>query len=140
MQKNRFARILDTIERVGNRLPHPATLFFLMALLVAVISAIGAAFDLSAVHPSTGETIQARSLLSAEGLRWMYTSVEHNFVSFPPLVTVLIIMIGLGVCEGAGLFTVLVKQLVLGAPKSLVTYAVIVAGIFSAYVFYQRRD
>ena len=131
MQKNRFARILDTIERVGNRLPHPATLFFLMALLVAVISAIGAAFDLSAVHPSTGETIQARSLLSAEGLRWMYTSVEHNFVSFPPLVTVLIIMIGLGVCEGAGLFTVLVKQLVLGAPKSLVTYAVIVAGIFS---------
>ena len=131
MQKNRFARILDTIERVGNRLPHPATLFFLMALLVAVISAIGAAFDLSAVHPATGETIQARSLLSAEGLRWMYTSVEHNFVSFPPLVTVLIIMIGLGVCEGAGLFTVLVKQLVLGAPKSLVTYAVIVAGIFS---------
>lgn len=131
MQKNRFTRILDTIERVGNRLPHPATLFFLMALLVAVISAIGAAFDLSAVHPATGETIQARSLLSAEGLRWMYTSVEHNFVSFPPLVTVLIIMIGLGVCEGAGLFTVLVKQLVLGAPKSLVTYAVIVAGIFS---------
>lgn len=131
MQKNRFARILDTIERVGNRLPHPATLFFLMALLVAVISAIGAAFDLSAVHPATGETIQARSLLNAEGLRWMYTSVEHNFVSFPPLVTVLIIMIGLGVCEGAGLFTVLVKQLVLGAPKSLVTYAVIVAGIFS---------
>ncbi|MBO5824323.1 MAG: AbgT family transporter, partial [Prevotella sp.] len=87
--------------------------------------------ELTAVHPATGESIQARSLLSAEGFRWIYTSVEHNYVSFPPLVTVLIIMIGLGVCEGAGLFTVLVKQLVLGAPKRLVTYAVIVAGIFS---------
>ena len=131
MANNRFNSILDSIERVGNRLPHPATLFFLMAVLVAIISAIGAALELTAVHPATGESIQARSLLSAEGFRWIYTSVEHNYVSFPPLVTVLIIMIGLGVCEGAGLFTVLVKQLVLGAPKRLVTYAVIVAGIFS---------
>lgn len=131
MANNRFNSILDSIERVGNRLPHPATLFFLMAVLVAIISAIGAALELTAVHPATGECIQARSLLSAEGFRWIYTSVEHNYVSFPPLVTVLIIMIGLGVCEGAGLFTVLVKQLVLGAPKRLVTYAVIVAGIFS---------
>lgn len=131
MANNRINSILDSIERVGNRLPHPATLFFLMAVLVAIISAIGAALELTAVHPATGESIQARSLLSAEGFRWIYTSVEHNYVSFPPLVTVLIIMIGLGVCEGAGLFTVLVKQLVLGAPKRLVTYAVIVAGIFS---------
>ena len=49
MGKNRFNSILDTIERVGNKLPHPATLFFLMAVLVAVISAIGAGFELSAV-------------------------------------------------------------------------------------------
>ena len=131
MAKNRFNSILDSIERVGNRLPHPATLFFLMAAIVAVISAIGAGLDLSAVHPATGDTIEARSLLSGEGIRWIYTNVEHNFVKFPPLGLVLVIMIGIGVAEGAGLFTVLVKQLVLGAPKSLVTYAVIVAGIFS---------
>ena len=131
MAKNRFNSILDTIERVGNRLPHPATLFFLMAAIVAVISAIGAGLDLSAVHPATGDTIEARSLLSEEGIRWIYTNVEHNFVKFPPLGLVLVIMIGIGVAEGAGLFTVLVKHLVLGAPKSLVTYAVIVAGIFS---------
>jgi len=131
MANNRFNSILDSIERVGNRLPHPATLFFLMAVIVAGISAIGALFELSALHPATGETIEARSLLSADGLRWIYTNVEHNFVKFPPLGLVLVIMIGIGVAEGSGLFTVLVKQLVLGAPKSLVTYAVITAGIFS---------
>ena len=129
MGKNRFNSILDTIERVGNKLPHPATLFFLMAVLVAVISAIGAGFELSAIHPATGETIEARNLLSAEGFRWIYTNMEHNFVKFPPLGLVLVIMIGIGVAEGSGLFTVMVKQLVLGAPKSLVTYAVIIAGI-----------
>ena len=129
MAKNRFNSILDTIERVGNKLPHPATLFFLMAALVAVISAIGAGFELSAIHPATGETIEARNLLSAEGFRWIYTNMEHNFVKFPPLGLVLVIMIGIGVAEGSGLFTVMVKQLVLGAPKSLVTYAVIIAGL-----------
>ena len=71
MANNRFNSILDSIERVGNRLPHPATLFFLMAVLVAIISAIGAGFELSAIHPATGETIEARNLLSAEGFRWI---------------------------------------------------------------------
>lgn len=85
MAKNRFNSILDSIERVGNRLPHPATLFLMMAAIVAVISAIGAWLDLSALHPATGETIEARSLLSSEGIRWIYTNVEHNFVKFPPL-------------------------------------------------------
>lgn len=131
MANNRFNSVLDTIERVGNKLPHPATLFLMMAALVAVISAIGASFELSAVHPANGETIEAKSLLSADGLRWMYTNIEHNFIKFPPLGLVLVIMIGIGVAEGSGLFTVLVKQLVLGAPKKLVTYAVIIAGIFS---------
>ena len=131
MANKLFNSILDSIERVGNRLPHPATLFFLMAVIVAVISAIGAGLDLAAQHPATGETIEARSLLSPDGIRWIYTNMEHNFVKFPPLGLVLVIMIGIGVAEGSGLFTVLVKQLVLGAPKSLVTYAVIVAGIFS---------
>lgn len=131
MAKNRFNTILDSIERVGNKLPHPATLFFLMTILVAVISAIGAGLGLSAVHPATGESIEARSLLSAEGIRWIYTNVESNFVKFPPLGLVLVIMIGIGVAEGSGLFNVLVRQLVVGAPKRLITYAVIIAGIFS---------
>lgn len=131
MAKNRFNSILDSIERVGNKLPHPATLFLLMAVIVAIISAIGAAMDLTAVHPATGETIEARSLLNADGIRWMYTNVEQNFVKFPPLGLVLVIMIGIGVADGSGLFTVLVKQLVLGAPKRVITYAVIAAGILS---------
>ncbi len=130
-KKSRFARVLDTIEVVGNRLPHPATLFFIMAVLVALLSWLAASFDLQAVHPATGEIIKVKNLLSADGIRWIYTNVEHNFVKFPPLGLVLVIMVGIGVAEGSGLFTVLVRQLVLGAPKSLITSAIIVAGIFS---------
>ena len=130
-KKSRFARVLDTIEVVGNRLPHPATLFFMMAVLVALLSWWASASGLQAIHPSTGEVIKVRSLLDADGIRWIYTNVEHNFVKFPPLGLVLVIMIGIGVAEGSGLFTVLVRQLVLGAPKRLITASIIVAGIFS---------
>ena len=130
-KKSRFARVLDTIEVVGNKLPHPATLFLMMAVLVALLSWWASAVGLQAVHPATGEVIQVRNLLSADGIRWIYTNVEPNFVKFPPLGLVLVIMVGIGVAEGSGLFTVLVRQLVLGAPKRLITAAIIVAGIFS---------
>lgn len=130
-KKSRFARALDTIEVVGNRLPHPATLFLMMAALVALLSWWGSAVGLQASHPATGEIISVKNLLNADGIRWIYTNVEGNFVKFPPLGLVLVIMIGIGVAEGSGLFTVLVRQLVLGAPPKLITVAIITAGIFS---------
>ncbi len=131
IKKSRFARVLDTIEMVGNRLPHPATLFLMMAALVALLSWWASAVGLQATHPATGELVAVRNLLSADGFRWIYTNVESNFVNFPPLGLVLVIMIGIGVAEGSGLFTVLVRQLVLGAPPKLITAAIITAGIFS---------
>ena len=131
IKKSRFSRVLDSIEVVGNRLPHPATLFLMMAGLVALLSWWGSAVGLQATHPATGEVIAVKNLLSADGIRWIYTNVESNFVNFPPLALVLVIMIGIGVAEGSGLFTVLVRQLVLGAPPKLITAAIITAGIFS---------
>lgn len=131
IKKNRFARVLDNIEVVGNRLPHPATLFLMMAAFVALLSWWASAVGLQATHPATGEVIAVKNLLNADGIRWIYTNVESNFVNFPPLGLVLVIMIGIGVAEGSGLFTVLIRQLVLGAPPKLITAAIITAGIFS---------
>ena len=131
IKKSRFSRVLDSIEVVGNRLPHPATLFLMMAGLVALLSWWASAAGLQATHPATGEVIAVKNLLNADGIRWIYTNVESNFVKFPPLALVLVIMIGIGVAEGSGLFTVLVRQLVLGAPPKLITAAIITAGIFS---------
>lgn len=131
MKKSFFSKMLDKIEYFGNALPHPATLFAIMAGLIMVLSAVTAYFDVNAIHPVTKEVIGVRNLLSGDGIRWVYSNIEHNFVAFPPLGLVLVIMIGIGVAEGSGLFTVMVKQLVLSAPKKLITPAVIMAGILS---------
>jgi aminobenzoyl-glutamate transport protein len=39
-KNNLIARMLNMVERVGNALPHPATLFAIFALLVISLSGI----------------------------------------------------------------------------------------------------
>lgn len=126
-----ISRALRLIERAGNLLPHPATLFALLALAVVVVSGIMARLDLSGVHPGTGETIQPVSLASLEGLHRILTSMVTNFTSFAPLGTVLVAMLGIGVMEGSGLIAAGLKLLVLSAPKRLLTFAIILAGVLS---------
>jgi aminobenzoyl-glutamate transport protein len=124
-------RFLDGIERIGNRLPHPATLFAIFAITVAVVSGLVHRMGVTAVHPGTGETIEAVSMLNREGLRFIWSKTTDNFVYFPPLGIVLVAMIGIGVAEGSGLISALLRHLVTAAPPRIITAAIIVAGILS---------
>lgn len=126
-----FVHSLDYVEIIGNKLPHPATLFALLALFVVLISWLGHTLGAHANHPVDGSLIEARNLLSADGLRWIYTHLISNFLKFPPLGYVLVVMIGIGVAEGSGLFTTMIRSLVLSAPPKLVTGAIVLAGILS---------
>jgi aminobenzoyl-glutamate transport protein len=130
-KKSFFARSLDTIEIVGNKLPHPATIFALLAIIVILLSWIGYITDVQSTHPVTGAVIKARNLISADGLRWMYSNLLPNFLLFPPLGYVLVVMVGIGVAEGSGLFTLMIRALVLKSPERLITAAIVTAGIIS---------
>ncbi|MBA3885535.1 MAG: AbgT family transporter [Acidobacteria bacterium] len=126
-----LSRFLTIVERGGNALPHPATLFAIMALLVILVSAIAAQFDMAVIHPGTGQTIQPVSLLTVEGLHRIMTGLVGNFTGFAPLGTVLVAMLGIAVAEGSGLIGAGLRLLVLGAPRPLLTFAVVFAGIMS---------
>ncbi|RKZ07536.1 AbgT family transporter [bacterium] len=116
---------------MGNTLPHPATLFAIFALLVVILSDIVYRTGAVAIHPGTGEEIKGISLLTADGLRFIFSNVTRNFVYFPPLGIVLVAMIGIGVAEGSGLISALLRHLVLAAPRRLVTASVVAAGVLS---------
>ncbi len=126
-----FNKSLDYIEIVGNKLPHPATLFGILALIVVFISWLGDLLGWQTTHPGDGSKIVVNSLLSGDGIRWIYTNITHNFVNFPPLGYVLAVMIGIGVAEGSGLFNSMIRALVLNAPKKLITGAIVFTGILS---------
>jgi aminobenzoyl-glutamate transport protein len=126
-----ITRALGFIERAGNALPHPATLFAIMAVLVVVLSGVAAQFNLAVVHPGTGETVRPVSLFSIPGLHRILTGMVPNFTGFAPLGTVLVAMLGIAVAEGSGLIGAGLRLLVLSAPKRLLTFAIVFAGVMS---------
>jgi aminobenzoyl-glutamate transport protein len=124
-------RFLDVVERIGNALPDPTTLFALLALFVVVMSGVAAQFDLSVAHPTTGKLIEPVSLLSVAGLHRILTNLVTNFTSFAPLGTVLVAMIGIGVAEVSGLIGAVMRMLVLKSPRALLTPVVVFCGVLS---------
>ncbi len=128
-----IARALGAVERVGNRLPDPATLFVLIGLVVLAVSWIGGTSGWSVPDPKGGsEPLRVVNLLDVEGIRWIITGAIANFLEFPPLAIVLVAMLGIGVAERTGLFPALLKLLVLVTPAWLLTPAVVFIGVNSS--------
>jgi len=132
-KKGLFMRALDKIEIVGNKLPHPITLFFIFAGLVVILSAIFSFIGLSVEDPAseTGRT-EVFNLLSKEGIQYMFESAVTNFTGFAPLGTVLVTMLGIGIAERSGLISAALRGLVTSVPKQLITAALVFGGIMSS--------
>ncbi len=131
-RKGFFQKFLDFIEWAGNKLPHPVTLFALLALLVVLLSWLLSQIGLSVEDPLEGETVEVFNLLSAEGVEWMFTSAVDNFIGFAPLGVVLATMIGIGMAESTGLIGTALRSFILAIPRTLVTFAIVFAGIMSS--------
>src|SRR5262245_34561403 len=139
-ERTGLERFLDFIERVGNRVPHPALIFMLLIGLVIVLSHIlylmGASVTYQRINPDT-DTIEAtttsvRSLLSADGVRFMYGGVVQNFMNFTAVGVIIVAMLGVGVAESAGLIKALIRKLVMVAPARALTYFLVFIGIMSS--------
>lgn len=127
----RRQRILDSIERVGNSLPDPALIFVILIAVLALVSWAAAAAGLSAIHPRTGETLVAESLLSQDNLRRLLVDMPQTFTAFPPLGLVIVIMLGAAVAERSGLFATLIGRAVTRAPRSLLTPVTFLVALLS---------
>lgn len=130
-------RLLDGIERAGNRVPHPAVIFLALIGLVIVLSAVLAwvgvsvTYQVEAPEPvpaeetypggshepsylvppeanytheyqTVTETAQVESLLSADGIRFIFTSAVSNFNTFGVVAVILVVLRGQGICDGRG--------------------------------------
>lgn len=127
-----FQKILDKVERVGNKLPQPVTLFVMLMGIVLVASFIASLFGVKAVHPGTGNTIEAVNLLDAAGIQRIFTEMVTVFTDFPPLGLVLVVMLGIGVAEKSGLIAVSLRAFVKSVPSKLITFSIVTAGMLSS--------
>ena len=158
-------RMLNTVERVGNKVPHPVLMFAYLILGVIVLSAILGLMGISVteqiavpvpveVTPDFYEdvseytlsgvgaqdvdfvikeqTIPIKSLLSIDGIRFLFTSFVPNFQGFGALAVTLIAMMGAGAADVAGLLAALIRKLVQVAPRPLIAYLIVFVGVLSS--------
>jgi aminobenzoyl-glutamate transport protein len=160
-------KMLDRIEVLGNKVPHPAIIFLGLCVLVIVLSAVLDLFDVSVTYdvaeqppeaaeedyvggsvvPETvvdpeayldddleihQETTEIESLLSKDGISFIFSSFVDNFAGFSVVAVVFVAMIGVGVAEEAGLMAALIRKLVAVAPANTLTFIIVFVGGLSS--------
>lgn len=127
--KTALDRILGGVEAVGNKLPEPFTLFLILFLFTAVVSTVMAYFGAEVEVPGEDEKVVIKGFFTGEGLAWFTTTLGENYLGFPPLVTVLPIMLAVGVSERSGMLSALIRKLFGSANRSILPYAVGLIGV-----------
>jgi aminobenzoyl-glutamate transport protein len=158
--KTMMQRFLDVVEKVGNKVPHPAVIFLVLIALVVVLSHVlylmgisvtqevitpekdapawkspdsyPYAAELSQPHLPAKRTTAVKSLLTTEGIRFMYVSMIPSFMGFTGLGLIIVAMIGVGVAEQAGLVNALIRKLVIVSPRAALAYILAFVGILSS--------
>jgi aminobenzoyl-glutamate transport protein len=125
----RTDRALATVERVGNRLPDPFLLFLGLFLLVGGISTALELAGTSVTIPGSDEETAVRGLFTGEGLSWLTVNLGANFIGFPPLVTVVTILLAVTVAERTGMLSAGIRASLGAAPRWLLPYAVGLVGV-----------
>ncbi|MBP6115066.1 MAG: AbgT family transporter [Neisseriaceae bacterium] len=121
--------ILDRVERFGDKIPHPFYMFIFLCLGVVCLSWWVSRVSSGVIHPGSGELIQVKNLLSAEGLVYILQSTVDNFIQFKPLGLVLCMMMAVGFLQEVGLADAAIKTLLLNAPRRLITASIFTVGI-----------
>lgn len=123
--------LLDRIEKLGNRLPDPATLFVIGTIVIIFLSGWAQWQGWQATSRIAGD-FHARSLLTSDGIWWLLSHLVDNFINFPPLGIVLVGMLGIGLAEASGLLPDMLRYFITHVPEKLLTPATVFIGVMSS--------
>ena len=124
-------RVLDWIERAGNRLPDPALLFLILLVAVWVLSALLAQFEFSHIDPRSGAPVSVQNLLTGTALTSFLSGMVSTFVQFHPLGVVLLAMLGIGVADHTGFIGAGLRALLAVTSRRLLTPMLLLIAIIS---------
>ena len=121
---------------------HPVSAFMIMTVFVMLLSWILSIFQTQAtynvVNSNTKELeptlVIVENLLSFDGLKFIISNASKNFLSFAPLGTLLLSLIGLTIGEGSGFIETLTKRHLSKIPKGLFTFLVIFVATISSLI------
>ena len=127
-------KVLAGIEKVGNALPEPFTLFLLLFLITGIISTAMAWAGAEVQVPGSADIRQIKGLFTKEGLAWFTVNIGENYVGFPPLAYVLPIILAVGIAERSGMLSALIRSLFGSANTVVLPYAVGIIGVSASLI------
>ena len=108
----------------------------MVILLSHLFHWLGTTVTYEVIDPETHKveetTAAVNSLLTADGIRFMLTSMVRNFTNFGPVGIILVVMIGVGLAEQAGLINALIKKIVIVTPRKAVTWILVTLGVLAS--------
>ncbi len=132
------AKVLDAVERIGNKLPDPALLFVLGLFCTWLASKLLSGVEFSDIDPRTikpdsplGQPIKVVDLLTGKALASFLAGMVKTFTDFHPLGVVLVALLGVGVAEHTGFINACLKGLLQITPRRLLTPMLMLVGLLS---------
>ncbi|MEE1650664.1 AbgT family transporter [Brachybacterium sp. J144] len=125
-------RLLNGVETAGNKLPEPFMLFLILFAVTGIVSTAMAWAGVVVTVPGSDEPTVIKGLFTGEGLTWLTTTLGENYIGFPPLVTVLPILLAIGIAQHSGLLAAAIRKLFGSSPAWLLPYVVGFVGVVSS--------
>lgn len=125
-------RFLGGVERLGNKLPEPFMLFLILFAITGIVSTAMAAAGVTVSVPGAEEATVIKGLFTAEGLTWLTSNLGENYIGFPPLKTVMPILLAIGVAQHSGMLAAIIRKTFGSSPRWMLPYVVGFVGVISS--------
>ena len=116
-EKSFIMTFAKSVERIGNKIPHPMYLFLYLTVILIVVSAICAAAGVSVTYNVTNsegqlveKTAKAVNMLSPEGFMGLISGLLNNYKNMPTLALVIMLGIGMAVSEQSGFLSAMLRK------------------------------
>lgn len=123
---------------------HPAFMFFVLTLIIMIISSVGSLFDLKTsyytVNSVTGDldtqVVTINNLFNRTGLQYLVSNLLSNFTNFAPLTNLIVGLLGVGVVYKSGFLNTFYKMITKNRSRKLFTFIVVFLGVIAG-MFYE---
>ena len=121
---------------------HPITVFLFLTLLIIILSGILSAVEMQAtyntINPTTNELestlVSVKNLFSFDGMKFLIGDATTNFISFAPVGTLLLALIGITIAEATGLIETISRRFFKKMPKEVLTFIIIFVATISSLI------
>ena len=121
---------------------HPITTFILLTFFLMILSGILSLFQTQAtyntINSNTNELepvlVTVENLFSFDGIKFIISNAAVNFLSFGPLSTLLISLIGLSIAEGTGFIEMLTKKHISKLNRYVLTFLIMFISTISSLI------